>query len=117
MLVQTLVISVFSPQIDFLILYTRKKVEQRHDRGWCSCFGGKRKTKQKSMLKYVELYSGPEYEIFFKYSFILKLVFFSFMYGLAMPIVFPITLVALLNQYIFEKFAIAYFYKKPPSYD
>jgi hypothetical protein len=65
----------------------------------------------------VELYSGPEYEVFFKYSFIMKLVFFSFIYGLAMPIVFPITLLALLNQYVFEKFAIAYFYKKPPSYD
>lgn len=39
------------------------------------------------------------------------------LYGLAMPIVFPITLFALINFYITEKAVLAYFHKKPPNYD
>ena len=68
-------------------------------------------------MQYVQIYSGPEYEIFLKYAFMLKFIGISFVYGFALPILFPITLLALFNLYITDKIAIAYLYQKPPNYD
>jgi hypothetical protein len=65
----------------------------------------------------VELYSGPEYEIFFKLSFLMKIVFFAFMYGMHLPIIIPFCFLAIGNLYIMEKLTLAFYYKKPPSYD
>ena len=47
----------------------------------------------------------------------MKYVAISFVYGYALPILFPITLIALINQYLTDKILLAYYYKKPPSYD
>jgi hypothetical protein len=68
-------------------------------------------------MRFVNAYTGPEYEIYLKYAYILKYVSVSLVYGYALPILFPITLVALINQYITDRLSLAYFYKKPPSYD
>ena len=38
-------------------------------------------------------------------------------YGIAMPIVYPITLLAFVNFYVCEKLYLVHFYKKPPSLD
>lgn len=38
------------------------------------------------------------------------------MYGLAMPILFPIALFAFINIYVTERFMFAYFYRQPPMY-
>ena len=48
-------------------------------------------------MQYVDIYSGPNYEVFLKYAFIMKYVAISIVYGYAMPILFPITLIALIN--------------------
>lgn len=94
----------------YLKLFKRKR-----DRGLCSC-NNKSRTKTRTVYEYVDLYSGPEYEIFIKYSFILKYVYISFFYGLGMPILFPITFFALLNLYITDKLAVVYWHRMPPSY-
>lgn len=91
-----------------------KAFKRRKDRGFCSF--KKQQTKTRTVYEYVDLYSGPEYEIYIKYSFILKYVYISFFYGLGMPILFPITFVALLNLYITDKLAVVYWHKVPPSY-
>jgi len=39
------------------------------------------------------------------------------MYGLALPIVFPITLFAFINLYVTDKLALTYWHKAPPNYD
>jgi hypothetical protein len=39
------------------------------------------------------------------------------MYGLALPLLFPIALVNLIIIYIVEKLCIVYYYREPPSYD
>ena len=110
-------IAIFSPQIDFAIVWTLKWFKRKVDRGFFNCFSKYTVTKQSSLLNYVELYSGPEYEIFFKYTYMLKLVFFCFQFGLLMPILFPLTLLGFANLYIFEKVMLVYFYKRPPNYD
>ena len=74
-------------------------------------------TRANTIKTYVEIHSGPDYEIFLRYAFILKFVYISLVYGFALPILFPITLAAMLNVYITDKIALAYFYKAPPNYD
>ena len=77
----------------------------------------KYKTKSKTIQQYINLYSGPDYLIHFKYSRMLNIVFVTFMYGLALPWVFPIGLITLIIDYVIEKICIVYYYKDPPSYD
>lgn len=55
--------------------------------------------------------------IHFKYSAILNVVFVTFMYGLAMPLLFPIAFLFFLIFYIVDRLLITYYYKKPPQYD
>ena len=53
----------------------------------------------------------------YKVSSIIVQVGVSFMYGMFLPILFPIALLGLVNRYIYEKLTIAYYYKEPPKYD
>jgi len=46
----------------------------------------------------MDLYSGPEYKIHFKYSAILNTTYVTMMYGVGMPILFPI---AALSYFVF----------------
>jgi hypothetical protein len=39
------------------------------------------------------------------------------MYGMIMPILFPIALFGIINMYVVEKLCLAYYYKQPPNYD
>jgi len=75
------------------------------------------KTNTKTIYQYVELYSGPAYLIHYKYSFILNVVFVTFMYGLSLPILFPIAACSLIVLYVVEKAMIYYSYRQPPTYD
>jgi hypothetical protein len=60
-------------------------------------------TKKDVIIDYVDLYSGPEYVIHYKYSFILNVVFMSFMFGAGLPILFPLALLSLVVLYIMER--------------
>ena len=53
----------------------------------------------------------------FKYSAIMNMVFVTFMYGLAIPLLFPIAAIYFIVLYTVEKLCITYYYKKPPMYD
>jgi hypothetical protein len=66
---------------------------------------------------YVNLYSGPDYFIYNSYSSLLNVIFFTFMFGIAMPLIFPLGLLYIVIFYFFERVTITYFYQKPPMYD
>jgi hypothetical protein len=53
----------------------------------------------------------------FKYSGMMNVLFVCFMYGLAIPILFPISLLAFTILYAAEKMTITYFFRKPPMFD
>jgi len=53
----------------------------------------------------------------YKYSSILNVTFVTFMYGLGIPILFPIAFVFFCFLYILERLLITYYYKRPPMYD
>jgi len=86
-------------------------------RGLDSKFKGVYQTKKTSMASYIDLYSGKDYVIHFKYSNILNIVYVTMLYGIGMPILFPVAAFNFLNQYICERYILAYEMKQPPALD
>jgi hypothetical protein len=74
-------------------------------------------TKKITLQQYVELYSGPTFFIHYKYSGILNITFVTMMYGIGLPILFPVAAFAFLTLYLIEKLMIYYCYRQPPMYD
>lgn len=58
----------------------------------------------------MDLYSGPEYELHLKYSTLLNFTFVTMMYGLGLPILFPIAAVAYAISWVTERYQMAYTY-------
>ena len=74
-------------------------------------------TKCKNQQQYLNLYAGAEYKLCFQYSSVLTQVCVSFLYGMCVPLLFPITLFGIFNMYMNDRLLLAYFYKQPPKYD
>ena len=85
------------------------------DRGCCSC--DRYKTKKTSIQSYLDTYTGPAYLMHYKYSTILTVVYVTMMYGLGMPILFPIACLSFVVLYFQEKTMLYYGYRVPPMYD
>ena len=85
------------------------------DRGFGSC--DTYRTKKTTLQPYIELYSGPTFFIHYKYSFILNVTFVTFMYGIGIPVLFPIAALSFFILYTVEKGMIYYSYRQPPMYD
>lgn len=47
----------------------------------------------------------------------MNLVFVSFLHGIALPILFPIALVGVFNNFVVERLLLARYYKQPPLFD
>lgn len=52
----------------------------------------------------------------FKYATAMNTIYTCFMYGLALPLMFPIGALTFINIYVVEKLCVAYWYQKPPMY-
>jgi hypothetical protein len=113
-LTQTMLINAFFPFIEFGIAYTRFSLARKMDRSWSS---DTYKTKKTSMQVYTDMYSGPEYLIHFKYSGMMNVTFVTLMYGLGMPILFPIAALSYFILFSLERLCTAYFYQLPPTFD
>ncbi len=68
-------------------------------------------TNKTTIQQYVEIYSGPVFFIHYKYSSILNITFVTMMYGLGIPILFPIAAISFLTLYLVEKVMIYYSYR------
>ena len=82
----------------------------------CFCCCKNKKTSKVTILRYSNLYSGPEHLMHFRYATILNTVFITFFYGMALPLLFPIAAFTFLNLYVVDKLAITYYYQEPPKY-
>lgn len=91
------------------------KFKKVYDRKAC-CSRAKR-TQAKTVMQYVQTYSGPEYLLHSKYSNIMAQVYVSSMYGLFVPMLFLITLLSIMIMYVVETLSLIYHYRKPPNYD
>ena len=74
-------------------------------------------TKQVTIQGYVNLYAGPPHYMHFKYATTMNTIYTTFMYGFALPMLFPIAALTFINIYIVEKLTVTYWYQKPPVYD
>lgn len=78
---------------------------------------GQPKTKKVTNQQYINLYSGPEYLMHFRYSAIMLQIYVAFTYGLFMPVMFPIALLGVFNMYVVERLSLAYYFRQPPMFD
>lgn len=74
-------------------------------------------TKKTSMAMYKAVYTGNEYVIHFKQSGILNIVYMTMMYGVGMPILFPVAAFNFMNQFLCERIIVAYTVPLPPALD
>jgi len=69
------------------------------------------------MAKYKGIYGGAEYLVHFKFSEFLNLTFVAMMYGLGMPLLFPIAALGMFNAYVSERMSLAFIARQPPAMD
>jgi hypothetical protein len=104
-IVQTMIINSIMPYVGlctgFAIPWLKRKLDRKFKDDIYI-------TKKTSMAQYKDLYSGADYVIHFKYSGILNIMYITMMYGVGMPILFPIAAFNFLNQYICERLIVAY---------
>lgn len=75
------------------------------------------KTKKTSRGPFKAVYQGSDYVIHFKYSGILNIVYIAFMYGMGLPLLFPIAAASIFSQWICERYNVAYVHRLPPTLD
>ena len=106
------------PIFDILYAFVPKWFMQRYDQGWESDETQRLyKTKKTQIYQYLDLYTGPDYIVHYKFSGILNVTYVTMLYGLGLPMLFPI---AFLSYFIFwatERYQIAYTYQLPPAMD
>ena len=105
---------IFWPILEFCVFFSLRFLARFYDRG-CSCKN--ESTKKRSISDYIDLYAGPMYFIHYKYSYILNVVFITFMFGAGIPILFFQALAALIVLYICERLTLAYSCIPPPMFD
>lgn len=99
-IINTMIFNIAYPIAEFLVFYFIRFIKRLLDSGFTL---RKSKTKKQVIIDYVDLYSGPEYVIHYKYSFIMNVVFMTFMFGAGLPILFPLAVCSLLVLYIMER--------------
>lgn len=109
-----MLVAAFMPYITFVIAYSIKFFSRCFDK--CNLPEGY-KTNRVTIQQYITLYSGPDVVIHFRYANIMNQIFVSFTHGLAIPLLFPIALLGIINMYVVERLQFAYFYKQPPLMD
>jgi hypothetical protein len=113
-LIQAQLIAACVPYITLCAGFGVPKVKQWLDSGRTM---SPYKTKKRGMQLYKDTYSGPDYVIHFKYSGVVNIVYIAMMYGMGMPLLFPIAALNIFNQWITERIAVAYLAKLPPALD
>lgn len=81
------------------------------------CSGDPFRTGKRTIQAYKGVYLGKDMPIHFKYSDCLNITFLAMLYGLGMPIMFPMAAIIVSNQRLAERIQVAYNYRQPPAMD
>lgn len=114
-LVSTMIFNAYYPIIEFLMYWGMRVLFRVLDRGFCTCSSFV--TKKTSIKGYTDLYLGPVYYMHYKYSTVMNICFVTMMFGLGLPILFPIAIASFFVLYFLEKLMLYYCYRMPPMYD
>lgn len=74
-------------------------------------------TKTTQIYQYMDLYTNPDYIIHYKYSGLLNVIYVTMLYGLGLPMLFPIAFLSFFIFWATEKWQLAYHYQLPPAMD
>lgn len=94
----------------FIIPYLKQRLDNKFT-------GNPYITKSTSIEEYKKKYGGNNYMIHFKYSDALNITYVSLLFGLGMPLLFPMAVLTLRSQQLFEKMTIAWVARLPPAMD
>jgi hypothetical protein len=116
-LVSTMLLNAFMPPLyEFQAVATAwafQKLDQGFARGDDKIY----KTKQSQIYSYLELYTGPDYIVHYKYSTILNIIYVTMLYGVGLPVLFPIAIISFFIFWATERWQVAYCYQMPPAMD
>ena len=64
----------------------------------------------------MDIYRGPDitYQLAYLYANALNVIFMTFLFGVGMPIMFPMAALILFNQHLYQKIRVAYICQDPP---
>jgi len=117
-LVSTMMLNAFMPPVYEAMTVVQTWLFQRMDQGWEKDKVERiYKTKTTQIYAYLDLYTGPDYIVHYKYSTLLNIIFVTMMYGLGLPILFPIAIISFFFFWATERYQIAYCYQLPPAMD
>lgn len=114
LIVKTMIINAIMPFVGVGMGWGLPALKRKMDMKWGS---DRYVTKKKTMAAYKKLWSGGDYIIHFKQAGLLLVVFVTCMYGVGMPILFPIAAWNFFNQWICERVMACYQVKLPPTLD
>lgn len=63
------------------------------------------------------MYGGKEYVVNSKYAQIINLTYVTMMYGVGLPLLFPILTIAMIIFYLHQRYHVAYSHRLPPTLD
>jgi hypothetical protein len=69
------------------------------------------------IYQYLDLYVGPQFDISARYATVFTIVYVTLLFGIGMPVLFPIAAWNLIVIYLVERYVLAYFYRVPPTMD
>lgn len=113
-IVQTMLINSIMPYVTLTTGFLIPKIKQKLDQKFKN---DPYVTKKTSMAQYKLLYSGADYLVHFKYAGVLNIIYITMMYGIGMPLLFPIAAFNFFNQYLCERLIVAFQVKQPPALD
>jgi len=113
-LISAMMFNVYWPMLEFFTFWGMRVGFRLLDRSFSR---NEYKTKTTTIQQYLELFSGPIFFIHYKYSTILNITFVTMMYGVGLPLLFPIAAISVFALYCTEKLMLAYSYRQPPAYD
>jgi hypothetical protein len=108
-IINAMIVNMIFPVIEYLLFLSIRYFRRTK---YTCC-----RNKVKSEREYIKLFSGPEYFLHTKYSYVLNIVFITFMFGAGMPILFPIACLSFCIFYILERITLAYSCQAPPMFD
>jgi hypothetical protein len=117
LIINAMIGNIAAPLMEVGIAITLKFVFRVLDRRSLKSGNRKTTTKRHSIESYIDLYAGPQYFLHSKYSNLLNITFMTLMFGVGLPILFPIALVSFLVIYLLERVLVAYYYRQPELTD
>ena len=121
-LVSTMIINIFIDPATQFGMFMMRTVLRMLDSGILGKYeenedGDIQVTKCLSKQQYIDKYSGPDYQMDVKYAALLNVVYVTMVFGVGIPILFPIALIYFVLTYLIEVATLYYSYRKPSSYD